>query len=122
VRTDAPKPPPFPVGAQLRYTGTRHIRVGLTAGARDGLREDWVDIVAPGMTVTICEVRNGRRGTGQHLRDADGFMFYDEEQTEPIYDETKDGWSVYRVEAGGRTHGRCINVESADEWERIVSK
>lgn len=116
--TSSPLPPPFPVGARVRYRGTRHVRVALRPNARVDEADAWVDIIAPGIEVTIVEVREGRRGTGRHLSDEDGPMF-DDEGT-PYLDETRHGYSVYRVgPEGSRQHGRCIRADAAQEWERI---
>lgn len=114
ILTRDPLPPPFALGTRLRYLGTRHVRANHNGGPM-------VDVIAPGIEVTIVEVNRGRPGTGQHLKDEDGPMFYDDAQTEPIFDETKDGYSVYRVDVPGmeRGPGRAIHVDTKHEWEII---
>jgi hypothetical protein len=119
--TSPPLPPPFPVGARVRYLGTRHVRVALRPSAKLEDADAWIDIIAPGIEVVIEAVHDGRRGTGRHLRDEDGPM-YDDEGT-PYLDETRHGYSVYRGgPAGNRSHGRCIDASKASDWERIDRK
>lgn len=111
--TRAPKRPPFAVGTELEYIGTSHITIG------DPGRE--IAILSPHLVVEIDEVKLGRKGTGQQLRDHDGPMFY-EDTGEPILDETQDGWSVYHViDRDGRAHGRIIRHENAGDWKVRVA-
>jgi hypothetical protein len=108
-----PKAPPFKVGTKLRYLGTMRI----TTGRRHGPP---VDIIAPGIIVTIDKVVEGTQGTGRQLRDSDGPMFY-EDDGEPILDHTRDGYSIYSVfEADGHRHsGRCISHDKKREWQVV---
>lgn len=101
-----PLPPPFPVGARVRYTGTRRTYVLTDSGAE-------VPTVEPGLTVTIEQAKPGRKGTGRPLPgEWDG--------EEPPIDETRDGYSVYRVPVpGSEPYGRIIWPADAAEWERV---
>lgn len=114
-----PKPAPFKVGTRLRYCGKTE---SYTYDIRNGYENKVVvPLCVPGMEVVIAEVRPGRRGTMIHMRDSDGPMYYDD-SGDPILDETKDGYSVYYVEAyqSGKKQGRCIHRESANEWEKVA--
>jgi len=109
-RTDAPKSAPFPVGTRLRYLGTSDVSTGPTRGEKRR-------IIYPGIEVTISECAYGHRGTGREIDT-------DEETGETLYDETKDFVSIYHVgpRAPGSKfnyYGRCIDRESAHEWEVI---
>ncbi len=64
-----------------------------------------------GVSGTIVRVINGRRGTGQQLRDDDGPMFY-EDTGEPIRDQTEDGISVISIEG----HERLVRYENRKNW------
>lgn len=108
--TRDPLPPPFPVGAVVKYLGRDHITTSFDS--RPGTL-----VKFHGMIVTIARVVEGRRGTGTQLRDEDGPMFY-EDDGEPILDSTRDGYSVYVVkDATGREHGRVIQRDTMHEWE-----
>jgi hypothetical protein len=104
----APKPAPFPVGTQLRYVGTHRVH-SITASG------ELVPLMEPGLVVTVAEVKPGRRGTLRALRDEDGPMYY-EDTGDPILDETRDGYSVYRNAVGS---GRIIWPDAVAEWEVV---
>lgn len=112
--TCTPLPPPFPVATRLRHIGTRRMSTSVNGGPE-------VDLIAPGMEVVIDEVKPGRRGTGRHLTDCDGLMYYDDEETDPILDETKHGYCVYHINVPGRDrpYGRIISHSSKHEWEIV---
>lgn len=74
-------------------------------------------ILYPGIEVTISKEAYGHRGTGR-------VVGHDDETGGPIYDETKDFVSVYRVGPlvhglPDWTYGRCIGHDSAREWEIV---
>lgn len=98
-----PKAPPFPVGAQLRYTGDRRVWYEI-----DGQR---IPLIEPGMIVLIDETRPGRRGTLRQLHDED-----EDDNGEPILDTTRDAYSVYVNVSGQR---RIIWPADAHEWELV---
>lgn len=123
VCTRAPKPPPFPVGTRLRCVRNRGSSwTAAVDNPRDMSEhpEDWVQVSGFGLEVEIAEVKPGRRGTGEQLRDSDGPMFY-EDDGQPILDETDDGRSIYYVSAGerGKRAGRLIPHKYRNEWEII---
>ncbi len=96
-----PLPPPFAIGTRLRYIGTYRS----FADAEGKVPMQW-----PGMEVTVTQAKPGRRGTLRQLPEEDG-------DTEPLYDTTRDGRSVW-VQANG--HGRIIWPANANEWEIIT--
>jgi hypothetical protein len=100
LRTDEPRPAPYPVGTQVRYTGTTKITT-----IKDGVE---VVVQEPGLVATVTKVRPGWRGTGRLLS-------VDDEDGYECYDETHDAWSVVEVVPG---HGRCIDPDSED-WEEV---
>lgn len=98
----APKPPPFPVGARLRYRGA------------DRLHCEGVALLEPGLEVVVDEVRPGRQGTGRWVQPHE---FGGDPDDDPIQDDTRDGYSVYHVTTpSGRRLGRCINAADKREW------
>lgn len=100
MNTQPPKPAPFPIGARVRYLGKREAwRESVNGGPERQM------LIFPGMEVTIVDANPGRRGTGRCLDEAD-----------EIYDETRDGHSVYQNADGAR---RVIHNDSAHEWEVI---
>jgi hypothetical protein len=113
--SQSPKPPPFPIGARVRYIGTRRIGVGDNPQS-----VTWV--LFPGATGSIVRTNPGRRGTGRPLFDEDGPMYW-EDDGEPILDDTKDGYSVWVSDHDPRTQnsGRCIDPDplTLEEWELI---
>lgn len=114
--TQAPKPPPFPIGARLKYVGTSTIGVGADI-------ETCVWILFPGAIGTIVKVNPGRRGTGRACYDEDGPMIW-EDTGEPILDDTQDGYSVWvsDVDPRNKNNGRCIDLDDVAEWELIVER
>ena len=102
-----PLPPPFPVGTKLLQVGPR-----LAYTERDGERV-WLN--RPGLEVVVSKVRLGHRGTGRHLEDEDGPMYY-EDTGEPIVDQTQDGSSIYLNPVGMRA---AIHPDVAGEWEVV---
>lgn len=101
-----PKAPPFAVGTRIRYIGTRTCYADLSLSQMT---------FGPGMEFEITEVREGKRGTLRHLRDADGPMYYDD-TGEPIRDETRDGYSCYTTPSGLRS---LVDASTAHEWEVV---
>ncbi len=102
-----PLPPPFDVGTRLRYVGTRECYFVAPDESR-------IPYIAPGLEVTVCSKRMGRRGTLQPLP---GIECWEEDM---LLDTTRDGYSTYDVEVpGDRTHGRIIWPADAHEWEVI---
>lgn len=95
--TRDPLPPPFPVGARLRYCGTRR-------SYHDPAMT--VPIVAPGIEVTIIDTRDGWRGSGR-------IIDHDDETGESYRDSTIDGGSVYVTQRGMRCQ---IAAGAASEW------
>jgi hypothetical protein len=113
-----PKEPPFPVGAKLRYLGNHE---SYTYDIDPVTREKkTVPLIHHGIEVVIESVTHGHQGTGQQLRDIEGLLF-DEDTGQPLVDETRDGYSVYRVNAiqNGQRQGRIIWPDNASEWQRI---
>lgn len=108
-----PKPAPFPLGARVKYIGTRRISIGPTP-------ETATPVLFPGAEGSIVRIIEGRQGTGRHLRDEDGPMYYDD-TGDPILDDTKDGYSVWVCDVDPRNEhkGRCIDPdpENLKEWE-----
>lgn len=90
--TRTPRPPPFRVGARVRYRG------------EDQVTMNGVVVLAPGLVVEIVEARQGRRGSGRPVDLGDG---------DPFIDTTRDGSNVYEV--GGLR--RLIHARDAHEWE-----
>lgn len=98
MNTGAPKPAPFPVGTRVRYLGKREAwRESVNGGPERQM------LIFHGMEATIVDANPGRRGTGRCLDEAD-----------EIYDETRDGHSVYQNADGAR---RVIHNEDAGQWE-----
>lgn len=97
--TRAPLPPPFPVGAVVRYDGTRRVHHA-TAG-----REP---ILEPGMIVRIERAEPGTRGTGRRIptglvegdEEGDGEEGEEGDDEAWAVDRTRDGRSVYRTARG----------------------
>lgn len=119
--TRDPLPPPFPAGTRLRCVEGHEVYVPCVDRARE-IREhpeDWTRVSGRGLEVTICEVRPGHRGTGRPLRDEDGPMYHDD--GEPMLDETRDGYSVYRAVPGAeriaQMSGRIIWPDVAHRWQ-----
>ncbi len=100
-----PKPAAFPVGTVVEQVSERRS----WWVAKDGTH---VPSEAPGMRVTVDEVRPGRRGTLRQLDEDDA--------GDPILDTTRDGYSVWHAEHKGERFGRIIWPERANEW-RVVS-
>jgi len=96
--TRPPRPPPFPVGAVVRYDGTRRVY-------HDSAQQ--APILVPGMIVSIESVHPGSRGTGEVLQDA--------VDREGVVDRTRDGRSVYRTTRGSP---RCIWA-GAEDWTLV---
>lgn len=105
INTAPPLPPPFPVGTRLRCIDPipwRKISVEVEGKV--------VVLYGPGLEVLIDSTTKGRQGTGRVVdEDDDG---------DPIYDETMDQFSVYHVE-GAPDHGRLIRHDAAKNWEVI---
>lgn len=95
MNTGAPRPPPFPLGARVEYTGD-HEQGDIVDGKERRLR--------PGDVGVVVEVRAGRRGTGRQVDELDG---------EPLYDETSDGWSVVRFPSG---YERAPSASTLARW------
>lgn len=111
--TREPLPPPFPIGTRVRYLGRHEVSTQIDGGPSTLIKYH-------GMVATIARVVAGRRGTGRQLRDEDGPMFY-EDDSEPILDTTRDGYSVYVVlDKNGREHGRAIQHDTKHEWEIVA--
>ena len=98
-RTDAPRPAPFPVGTRLKYLGTHEVSYANGAG-------EMVRVLFPGIEVTVEACKYGHRGTGRLIEHGDDG---------PIYDETSDEVSVYRINGAGR----LIHHEDAADWQVI---
>jgi hypothetical protein len=94
-----PKPAPYAVGTRLRYVGTLE-------AFRDPAGTD--RIFGPGMEGEVSEVRPGRRGTMRDISDP-------EIDDEPIYDTTRDGYSVVYI----NSFGRAIYPGESNEWEKV---
>jgi hypothetical protein len=104
INTSPPLSPPFPVGTRLRCVDPQPWRkITLEVNGKE------VVIYAPGLEVVIDETRPGRQGTGRLVDEIDG---------EEIYDETRDGYSVYHVD-GASDYGRCIHRTDVANWEVI---
>ncbi len=102
-----PKPPPFAVGARVRYVGSRRISSS-KRGAPDG---ELVPVLYPGLEVVIDKVNPGRQGTGAILVHAS-----QTDDGEHLIDETTNGHSVWTNAVG---QGRIIWPDAVDEWELI---
>jgi len=98
IRTDAPRPAPFAVGTRLRYLGTSDVSYSNDAG-------DMVRMLHPGIEVTIERTDYEHRGTGRRIDD--------DQDDGPIYDETRDHVSIYRINGAGR----CIDHDDAHSWQ-----
>jgi hypothetical protein len=94
-----PKPAPFPVGTRLRYVGT--LRTFRDAAGKQ-------PIFGPGMEGVVERVTDGRRGTLRDISDPDI-------DDEPIYDTTRDGYSVVTINNFGRT----IRHDNVTDWVRV---
>jgi hypothetical protein len=91
-----PRPPPFPIGARVRYEGTR--RVHSATGP----------ILEPGMVMEIVLVDPGRPGRG--------LLSYVDDDGHSRIDPTQHGCSIYVSPDG---HARAIPADYAvrgDRW------
>jgi hypothetical protein len=88
-----PRPPPFPLGAKVEYSGPTY--------SKDP--EGKVLLLKAGMVGVVVDVQPGRQGTGRLVLDDD----FDELK---VYDETSDGASVVAFETGVRRLVRCSSI------------
>lgn len=102
--TRDPLPPPFAVGARIRYVGNRLVTTGLDP------RDSRV-LLGPGMEVEIVECVEGSRGTGR--------VEYVDDDGEDVIDSTRDGRSIYIVFDGHKHRRRSIDPQSARDWREV---
>lgn len=93
-----PRPAPFPIGTRVRYKGDLKLYASTDPASMT---------FGPGMEGVVDDVRPGRRGTLRDISDP-------EVDDEPIYDTTRDGYSVVTI----NNFGRAIYPDSED-WEEV---
>ena len=111
VSCPQPLAPPFPVGAKVRYLGSRNVSIVMPDRSEK-------PILFHGSVHEIVRIKVGHRGSGRQLVDIDGPMFDD--LGDPIIDGTKDGYSVWEyADDRGYKQGRIIWAKDAGEWSMI---